>query len=81
MRFKTRTCVSRTTGDYEGRWTDEIRGERPDWSLLRDGVPGGETIEEVRAVHTASSATSATPYCILRANGASDVCCRPALQN
>jgi len=30
-------------GDYEGRTTEEIRGERPDWQLFRDGCPGGES--------------------------------------
>ncbi len=32
-------------GDYEGRTTVDIRAERPDWDLFRDGCPGGETIE------------------------------------
>lgn len=47
-------------GGYEARTTAEIREERPDWSLWRDGVPGGEmpddagrradrVIEELRA--------------------------------
>jgi broad specificity phosphatase PhoE len=36
-------------GAYEGRTTPEIREERPGWSLWRDGVPGGETSEEVGA--------------------------------
>jgi broad specificity phosphatase PhoE len=36
-------------GDYEGRTTAEIRKERPGWSLFRDGVPNGETIEQVAA--------------------------------
>lgn len=36
-------------GDYEGRTTPEIRRERPDWSLWRDGVTNGETIEQVAA--------------------------------
>ena len=36
-------------GDYEGRTTEQIRGERPGWSLWRDGVPGGERIEDVAA--------------------------------
>ena len=36
-------------GDYEGRKTTDIRNERPDWSLWHDGVPGGETIEDVAA--------------------------------
>jgi broad specificity phosphatase PhoE len=48
-------------GDYEGRRTEEIRAERPDWNVFRDGCPGGETpvqvgeraervIEKIRAV-------------------------------
>ena len=36
-------------GAYEGRTTPEIREERPGWTLWRDGVPGGETIEQVEA--------------------------------
>jgi broad specificity phosphatase PhoE len=36
-------------GEYEGRTTPEIRGERPGWTLWRDGVPGGETADEVGA--------------------------------
>jgi broad specificity phosphatase PhoE len=34
-------------GAYEGRTTDDIHRERPGWSLFRDGVPNGETIEQV----------------------------------
>lgn len=34
-------------GDYDGRTTPEIKKERPDWSLFRDGCPNGETGEEV----------------------------------
>jgi broad specificity phosphatase PhoE len=34
-------------GEYEGRRTAEIRAERPDWQLFRDGCPGGETPDEV----------------------------------
>ena len=34
-------------GDYEGQTSDEIRRERPDWNLWRDGCPGGETTSEV----------------------------------
>jgi len=48
-------------GEYEGRRTVDIRVERPDWQLFRDGCPGGETprqiggradrvIERVRAI-------------------------------
>ena len=36
-------------GAYEGRTTEEIRRQRPGWSLWRDGVPGGETVAEVGA--------------------------------
>jgi broad specificity phosphatase PhoE len=36
-------------GDYEGITTPEIRKERPDWYLWRDGVPNGETPDEVGA--------------------------------
>jgi broad specificity phosphatase PhoE len=36
-------------GAYEGRTTAEIREERPDWSLWRDGVPNGETEADVGA--------------------------------
>ena len=36
-------------GAYEGRTTDDIGAERPGWSLWSDGVPGGETAQEVGA--------------------------------
>jgi probable phosphoglycerate mutase len=36
-------------GRYEGRRTDEIRAERPDWQLFRDGCPGGESPAQVAA--------------------------------
>jgi broad specificity phosphatase PhoE len=36
-------------GDYEGITSKEIRLQRPDWDLWRDGCPNGETIAEVRA--------------------------------
>ena len=36
-------------GAYEGRTTAEIRAERPGWFLWRDGVPGGETADDVGA--------------------------------
>jgi broad specificity phosphatase PhoE len=36
-------------GDYEGRRTAEIRAERPDWQLFRDGCPAGETPDAVGA--------------------------------
>jgi broad specificity phosphatase PhoE len=36
-------------GNYEGKTTAEIQKQRPGWSLWRDGVPGGEQIEQVAA--------------------------------
>jgi probable phosphoglycerate mutase len=34
-------------GAYEGLKTVEIRKDRPGWDLWRDGVPGGETADQV----------------------------------
>jgi broad specificity phosphatase PhoE len=34
-------------GDYEGRTTEDIRTERPGWTVWTDGVPGGETAADV----------------------------------
>jgi broad specificity phosphatase PhoE len=34
-------------GEYEGRLTVDILKERPDWQLFRDGVPGGESPQQV----------------------------------
>lgn len=36
-------------GAYEGLTTAEIRERRPGWSLWRDGVPDGETLQHVAA--------------------------------
>lgn len=36
-------------GQYEGRRGVEIRAERPEWNLFRDGCPGGETPSQVSA--------------------------------
>lgn len=36
-------------GDYEGRRTADIRVDRPDWRLFRDGCPRGETPQDVSA--------------------------------
>jgi len=36
-------------GDYEGKTTREIRQERPDWDIFRDGCPGGESVTDVAA--------------------------------
>ena len=34
-------------GDYEGRTTPQIQIERPGWSVWRDGVIGGESLEQL----------------------------------
>ena len=34
-------------GAYEGRTSAEIRAERPDWELFRDGCPGAESPAQV----------------------------------
>ena len=52
-------------GDDEGRTTSEIREGRPGWSLWADGVPNGETADEVgrradRVVQWARSAPGDT---------------------
>jgi len=36
-------------GEYEGLTTKQIQRARADWTLFRDGCPGGETPEEVAA--------------------------------
>jgi broad specificity phosphatase PhoE len=36
-------------GDYEGRRTVDIRQERPDWKLFRDGCPNGESFAALTA--------------------------------
>ncbi len=36
-------------GQYEGRTAAEIRKERPDWFIFRDGCPGGESVAAVGA--------------------------------
>jgi broad specificity phosphatase PhoE len=37
-------------GGYEGRTEEQIRAARPGWDLWRDGVPGGETLQEVPVI-------------------------------
>jgi len=36
-------------GEYDGLTTPEIREQRPDWNLWRDGCPGGEAAQAVGA--------------------------------
>jgi broad specificity phosphatase PhoE len=36
-------------GDYEGRRSEEILAERPEWQLFRDGCPNGENASQVGA--------------------------------
>ena len=36
-------------GDYEGLKTSDIRKDRPDWQLFRDGCPNGESVADVGA--------------------------------
>ena len=36
-------------GDYEGLTSGEIRQQRPDWNLFRDGCPQGESPADVAA--------------------------------
>jgi broad specificity phosphatase PhoE len=35
-------------GDYEGKRSAEIRRQRPDWNVFRDGCPHGETPDQIR---------------------------------
>ncbi len=44
-----RDLVEWNYGEYEGRRTNDIHEERPDWNLFRDGCPGGESPEQVGA--------------------------------
>ena len=36
-------------GELEGKFSDEIHRQRPDWDLFRDGAPGGESPLDVAA--------------------------------
>jgi broad specificity phosphatase PhoE len=49
-------------GKYEGRTMADIRVERPDWSLFRDGCPGGESLRQIaeRADRVASRLRAAS---------------------
>src|SRR5713226_1338612 len=41
-----RDLVEWNYGNYEGRTSADIRKERADWQIFRDGCPGGETPAE-----------------------------------
>jgi broad specificity phosphatase PhoE len=58
-------------GDYEGLSTAQIRERRPGWSLWVDGVPNGETVEQVgeRAHGVIERATASTGDAALFAHG------------
>ena len=58
-------------GAYEGRTTAEIRAERPDWQLFRDGGPGGESPVQVmaRADHALNRARAAGGDVLLFSSG------------
>jgi probable phosphoglycerate mutase len=58
-------------GEYEGRTTPEIQSERPGWSLWRDGVIGGESIEQVatRAQKVIDRAAASSGDALLFAHG------------
>jgi len=45
----TDSLVELDYGAYEGRTSADIRAERPDWDLFRDGTPGGETLAQAGA--------------------------------
>jgi broad specificity phosphatase PhoE len=44
---EVRDLIEWDYGDYEGRRSIDIRMERPDWELFRDGCPGGESPQQV----------------------------------
>lgn len=58
-------------GTYEGRTTPEIQTERPGWTLWTDGVPHGETADEVavRVERVIARAESADGDTLLFAHG------------
>lgn len=58
-------------GEYEGMTTPEIWRERPDWSLWRDGCPGGENPDQVggRADRVLARASAADGDVLVFAHG------------
>jgi broad specificity phosphatase PhoE len=45
----THLLVEVDYGEYEGRTSADIRGERPGWDLFTDGTPGGESLGDASA--------------------------------
>lgn len=58
-------------GEYEGLTTPQIREQRPDWDLWRDGCPGGESPAAVtaRADRVLSRLRQVEGDCIVFAHG------------
>ncbi len=58
-------------GEYEGLTTAQIRETRPGWTLWKDGVLGGETIDQVaqRADHIVALARSTSDDTLVFAHG------------
>ncbi|PVE05490.1 histidine phosphatase family protein [Streptomyces scopuliridis] len=58
-------------GAYEGMTPARIKADRPDWFIWRDGVPDGETLEQVsaRADEVVSWARSADRDVLVFAHG------------
>lgn len=57
-------------GDYEGLTSTQIRERRPGWSLWRDGVPAGESADEItaradRVLHRACAQLSDGPVVLV----------------
>jgi probable phosphoglycerate mutase len=58
-------------GDYEGRTTEQIREQQPDWTIWDGPVPGGESAAEVaaRADRVIARARAAGGDAVLFAHG------------
>jgi broad specificity phosphatase PhoE len=58
-------------GEYEGRTTPQIQIERPGWSVWRDGVIGGESLEQLatRAQKVIDRAVSSSGDVLVFAHG------------
>jgi probable phosphoglycerate mutase len=58
-------------GEYEGLTDEQVRAHDPDWSLFRDGAPGGESPGQVQARVQVALARIATLHgvCLLVGHG------------